>query len=339
MPKATAIAGSNIAFVKYWGNLDPDLRLPLNGSLSMTLDAARTTTTVEFSPALGADELMLNDEPASPAALARASQHLDRIRGLGGVEHRARIASRNTFPADAGIASSASGFAALTVAACAALGLKLPARELSCLARLASGSASRSIFGGFVEWLPGGRHEDSFARQIAPPDHWQLADVIAVVSTKAKETSSSAGHRAAPTSPFLTCRLAALQGTLARTRSAILERDLDALGRELEADALSLHAVAMTASPSALYWQPATVAIMHAVRAWREDRGSREDRGWREDGLPAYFTIDAGPNVHVITAGEHARAVAARLRQVLGVLRTIVCGPGAGARTCDEHLF
>ena len=327
MSKATATAGSNIAFVKYWGNLDDDLRLPLNGSLSMTLDAARTTTTVEFSPRLTGDELAINDEAAAPAALERASRHLARLRALVGCESHARAASRNTFPADAGIASSASGFAALTVAACVALGLALDREELSRLARLASGSACRSLYGGYVEWLPGGRHEDSFARQLAPPEHWDLADVIAVVSTGAKRVSSSAGHRSAATSPFLPCRLAALQTALTRTRTAVLAKDLPALGEMIEADALSLHAVAMTASPSALYWQPATVAVMQAVR------------DWREEGLPGYFTIDAGPNVHVITEARHAQAIAERLAALPGVLRTILCGPGPGAEVNVDHLF
>jgi len=327
MPIASAIAGSNIAFVKYWGNLDAALRLPLNGSLSMTLDAARTTTTVAFRPELRHDELWLNDAPASSAATQRASEHLDRVRALARCGLKARVASRNTFPADAGIASSASGFAALTVAACAALELDLSPIELSRLARLASGSASRSIHGGYVEWLPGARHEDSYAQQIAPPDHWALADVIAIVSADAKPVSSSSGHEAAASSPFMPCRLAALQRTLPRTRAAILDRDLPALGALVEADALSLHAVAMTASPCALYWQPATLAVMHALRTWREQ------------GLLAYYTMDAGPNVHVITSGADAQEVAERLRAVPGVLRTLLCRPGPSARTTDDHLF
>lgn len=319
---ATAIAGSNIAFVKYWGNLDEALRIPMNGSLSMTLDAATTTTTVTFDPALTQDSLQLNGRPADAEATARASQHLDHIRRLAGVELCAAITSQNNFPTGAGIASSASGFAALTVAACAALGLELSNIALSRIARLGSGSACRSIDGGFVEWLPGGRHEDSYAVPLAPPDHWDLADIIAIVSTEHKSVGSSSGHGLAHSSPFYQARLGTLQGTLQRVRRAILERDFTGLGELIEEEAIYLHVTAMTSRPSVLYWRAGSINVMHALRRWRA----------QGDEAVGYFTMDAGPNVHVIAERRCVPALVSRLQQVEGVQDLLVCGVGQGAR-------
>jgi diphosphomevalonate decarboxylase len=344
--KASARAGANIAFVKYWGQADPELNLPLNNSLSMTLDNAFTLTTVEFVPGPAADAFVLNGELAGEAATRRVTAQLDRLRALAalqpesGIRHdpaaspglnpaawRARVESRNSFPTGAGIASSASGFAALTLAAAAGLGLDLTPAELSALARLASGSACRSLFGGYVEWLAGTGHADSYAVQVAPPEHWRLMDAVAVVSGEAKVVPSEAGHRLASTSPFLAARLATVGGTLAACRAAILARDLVALGEAAEAEALSLHAVALTSRPSVWYWNCGTQAVIEAVRAWRRE------------GLPAYFTIDAGPNVHILTLPEHLPAVRARLAEIPAVKEVIVCGPGPGATLLSQHLF
>ena len=321
--QATARAGANIAFVKYWGNRDDTLRLPLTNSLSMTLDTAETITTVIFDPNLPEDELVLNERVITGEALTRVSQHLDRLRQLKGLRWRARVISRNTFPTGAGIASSASAFAALTVAAAAALGLDLSPRELSLWARLGSGSAARSIFGGYVELQTATRHEDAWAYPVAPPEHWRLADVIAVVSRSHKAVGSTGGHRLAHTSPLNFGRLAHVHTALAQARSAILARDLEMLGEIVEQDALAMHAVMMTSRPSLLYWEPGTVAVMHAVRRWRSE------------GVPAYFTIDAGPNVHIITEPRYVPAVVSRLQDMPSVQDVLVCHTGPGARVVD----
>ncbi len=317
--KATAVAGSNIALVKYWGQLDPALNLPANSSISMTLDNARTTTTVEWSEAFETDTLEIGGAPAGERALARARLHLDRIRQLAGSRLCARVVSHNTFPAESGVASSAAGFAALTVAATHALGLRLEQDDLSRLARLASGSACRSLFGGYVEWIAGARHEDSYAVPFLPANHWRLVDIIAVVSRSPKEVSSEAGHRLAPGSPFFGARLAGLHATLARVRSALLARDFEALGENVEAEALSMHAVMITSRPLLWYFAPATIAVMQALPRWRAE------------GIPAYFTLDAGPNVHVLTLPEYEQQVSARLRAVPGVEELLVCYPGPAA--------
>lgn len=326
--KATATAGSNIAFVKYWGNLDDQLRLPMNGSISMTLANAFTTTTVELGGQYPEDTLWMNDQLAGPAATQRASKQLNYLREIAGINHKAKIVSRNSFPTGAGIASSASGLAALTVSAAGALGLTLSAVELSRLSRLGSGSACRSVDGGFVEWYAGARHEDSFAVQIAPPEHWDLVDVIAIVSAEEKEVGSTAGHPLAHTSPFYQARLGELQKTLPLMRKAIFERDLALFGELLEAEAISLHVASMTSKPSIFYWTGGTMTILNALRRWR---AAGEAVG--------YFTIDAGPNVHILTQKSEVPAVLAKLKELPVVSQTLVCPAGEGAKLVEGHLF
>lgn len=321
MTIATATAGSNIAFVKYWGNSDDALRIPMNGSISMTLDNARTETTVRFDPELSADRLILNEMEADARATERASNHLDHIRQLAGVSTYAEIVSSNSFPTGTGIASSASGFAALTMAACGALGLELATAQLSAIARLGSGSASRSIEGGFVEWQPGGRHVDSYATQFAPPDHWDLVDLIAIVSSEHKTVGSTHGHPLAHTSPFYQARLGELHTTLQGVRRAIFDKDLAALGELIEAEAISLHVASMTSTPSVLYWEPGTLTILKALRRWRA-----------EGTAVGYFTLDAGPNVHIITERHLLPALQTRIAALPEVKQTLVCGVGGDAR-------
>jgi diphosphomevalonate decarboxylase len=325
--KATARAGSNIAFVKYWGALDPELNLPLNSSLSLTLDQAYTLVTIEFSPHIGQDTIELELAPATGGPREQVIRHLGHLRALAGTDWPARMVSRSTFPVATGIAGSASLYAAMTVAGLAALGLTPEERTVSTIARLGSGSAARSIFGGWVEWVAGGRHEDSYAYSLADRDWWAVRDIIVIVSEEPKELPSLAGHQAAPSSPCQGARLAHTGEHLALARTAILSRNLDLLGRVAEREAMLLHAVAMTAEPPALYWHPATVAVMRHV--W----------GLREEGLPVYFTLDAGPNVHVLTTSESAPEVATRLCAIPGVIRTLVCLPGGAPELGDVHLF
>jgi diphosphomevalonate decarboxylase len=329
MRKVTIRAGSNIAFIKYWGVSDPSINLPLNNSISLTLADAHTTTTVawDLDGHLDVDEITLDGVRLAPAAAERLVRHLDRMRALAGIPNRARVVSRNNFPMASGIASSASGFAALTVAATRALGLELDDLTLSALARLGSGSASRSIFGGYVEWERGHDHCSSVARTLYPPEYWDLRDVVAVVSSTAKHTSSAGGHLLASTSPLNSARLAHVEQILPQVRRSIDERSLLHLGPLIELDTLAMHSVMMTSTPALLYWQPATLEILQAVRRWRE-----------ED-LPVYFTIDAGPNVHLICEAANADTVNARLRALPGVERTIVSRPGHPPQELDDHLF
>lgn len=320
MQTATAEALSNIAFIKYWGNRDQALRLPQNPSLSMNLAGLKTVTTVAFDAALPHDLISINGSVATGAAAARVVRHLDLVRSMARLTVRARVDSRNTFPSGAGIASSASGFAALTVAATSAAGLELSPEALSALARRGSGSASRSVPGGFTEWQMGGSPtgDDSFAVSIAPPEYWDLVDVIAVLSAAHKATGSTEGHGLADTSPFQAARVAGAPARLTACRAALLSRDFSAFATVVEDDAVAMHAVMMTSRPPLLYWQPLTVAIIHAVPAWRAE------------GLPVCFTIDAGPNVHCLTLSTHVAEVERRLR-ALGVADILIAPPGGPA--------
>ncbi len=330
MSIATARVGSNIAFIKYWGVADATLNIPLSNSISMTLADAHTTTTVAWdnTGTLDGDVFVLDGNTQSPARSQRLTRHLDILRGLAGVTWRAWVTSQNNFPTASGIASSASGFAALTVAGSAALGLDLSNSRLSAIARRSSGSASRSLFGGFVEWEQGTSDADSVARPLYGPEHWDLRDVVAIVSGEEKKLSSADGHLLAKSSPLLAGRIDHVAGWLAETRTAIAQREIHRLGPIIELDALAMHSVMMTSNPSLLYWQPGTLEILQAVRAWRED-----------DGLAVYFTIDAGPNVHLICEAERATEVETRLAGLRSVERIISSPPGPGPQLLDEHLI
>jgi diphosphomevalonate decarboxylase len=326
MGKATAVANPNIAFIKYWGKADEALNLPANPSLSMNLAALTTVTTVEFRLKLVADVVAIDDHPAEGQALARVAAQLDRVRALAGIKARAQVASRSDFPAGTGLASSASAFAALTLAATRATGLFLSEAELSRVARLGSGSACRSVPAGFVLW-DGDDEGTSFARQVAPPEHWNLQDVIAIISRQHKAVGSRDGHSLAPSSPLHVARLAAVPALLAAVLAGIEHCDLGVMGPAMEADALAMHGVMMTSCPSLLYWLPATVAVLQAVRAWRRE------------GLDVFFTMDAGPNVHCICQEAAARDLERRLRAVVGVEDVVVSGPGGAVRPGEVHLF
>jgi diphosphomevalonate decarboxylase len=325
--KATAVSCANIAFIKYWGNRDAHLRLPLNDSLSMNLDALFTETTVLFDDELGDDQIIIGEAEARDAARERVVKHLDRVRALAQISARARVVSRSDFPQGTGLASSASGFAALTLAATRAAGLELDERALSVLARQGSGSACRSIPGGFVEWIASSSSATSFARSFAPAEHWDLRDVVVITTHEAKKVGSSDGHLAAVTSPYFGERQGRLPARFHRTKRAVLGRDLAALGPEIEAEAIELHFIAMTSRPPIFYWSPGMVRVIEAARAWREA------------GLQVYFTLDAGPNVHLICEGKDAEGLAANAREISDVQQVIVNGVGGPTHLVETHLL
>jgi diphosphomevalonate decarboxylase len=326
--QVTAVAHPNLALVKYWGNADEALNLPANSSISINLGGARTTTSAVFVPGRKEDGVTLDGRAARGETHERVVRHLDRVRHLAGIDSRALVASHNDFPASAGIASSASAFAALSLAASQAASLNLDERQLSILARKGSGSASRSIPGGFVEWEAGDSDETSYARQIAPPAHWDLRITTVILDERAKGVSSSRGHQVSGTSPFYRARLDALPKTLSAVRQALLARDFHTLGHAVEREAVSMHVVAMTSHlkdrpwlSGIYYWQPGTLTLIHAVQEWRRQ------------GLEVYFTIDAGHNVHLLCEGEHQAALERRLEDELRrvIKRYLVSEPGRGA--------
>jgi diphosphomevalonate decarboxylase len=328
----TARAGTNIALVKYWGKRDQALNLPATGSLSLTLANFGSETTVRFAPdaeaAEGGDRVSLNGAPVEPGFAERVRRFLDLIRREARVGLPAEVDTRNSVPTAAGLASSASGFAALALAASRAAGMKLSPPELSVLARQGSGSAARSIFGGFVEMAAGEQADgsDACAQPLLPPDAWDVRLVVAITAEQAKAIGSTeAMERTAQTSPYYAGWLQAVQQDLAAARAASLARDLAELGRVAERSAMRMHACAMAADPPILYWNGATLAAMETVRRLRAA------------GSSAFFTIDAGPHVKVLCAARDCAAVEPALSATPGVLRTLVLAPGPGAEIVREE--
>ncbi len=323
---ATAVAHPNIALAKYWGKQSFGHNLPAVPSLSVTLSGMCTRTTVTFDPALTGDELVLNDKPSEEGPLQRASGLLDKVRAASKVTSFARVTSQNDFPTASGLASSASAFAALAVAASHAAGLTSTNEELSDLARRTSVSSARSVLGGFVELLRGVEGDVVLsAREVAPRDHWDLSVVVAVTREGPKEIGSSEGMlHTAKTSPYFPAWVERAPSVFERVRRAVLERDLSALGEAAEESALAMHAAAIAATPAVLYWTGATVEALAEVRRMRGR------------GLEVYSTIDAGPHVKVLCRASDAERVAAAMRDVPGVLRTIVTRPGGAASVVSD---
>ena len=309
MTSATALAHPNIAFIKYWGNRDDSMRLPANGSISMNLEGLFTRTRVTWKETreAGKDIYILNNEPLAGLALQRVSRFLDLVRKMTGLDQDAQVISENNFPSGAGIASSASAFAALAVAATAAAGLDLDSVGLSRLARRGSGSACRSVPGGFVEWMAGETDLESFAVSIAPPDHWNLVDVITLLSLAHKTTGSTEGHALARTSLLQGARVEDAPRRLSICRQAIIDRDFSSFADIIELDSTLMHAVMMTSTPPLFYWQPETMAVMQTVREARAH------------GRAACATIDAGPNVHVICEQAAVEESVALINKIPGV--------------------
>lgn len=321
---ATARAHSNIALAKYWGKRDAQLNIPAVGSISITLEALHTDTTVTFREGLAADELWLNGERQRddhPSA-QRVRTVLGLVRARAGITRHASVASENNFPTGAGLASSASGFAALAVAASAAAGLDQSPRQLSILARRGSASAARSLFGGYAELHAGVAADgsDAFAEPLMGRSQWPLSVVVAITDAGEKSVSSTEGMRAtSATSPFYRSWVDSSEAMLSGVRDAILERDLEKVGELAEHSCLALHSLMLTTRPALIYWNSATMAAIHAVR------------DLRAAGVPVYFTIDAGPQVKALCRPEDAATVARALAVIPGVrdTRTSALGPAA----------
>lgn len=321
--EARAEAFANIALAKYWGKADVPLNLPAVPSISITLDPLRTETHVRFDPDLERDGFELDQVSAEEGERRRVEALLDQVRAEAGMTERARVVSRNHFPTAAGLASSASGFAALAAAARAAAGLDWDTKRISSLARQASASAARSVFGGFVE-LPAGEPGDAdlAARPLFAEQHWDLCVVVAVTAEARKPVGSTRGmNHTRNTSPYYRPWVDAAPALAERVRAGVAHRDLPSLGAAMEQSTLAMHACAMAADPGILYWQPATLSAIHALRAARE-----------QDGLQAWLTVDAGPHVKALCAESDVDHVKTLLDGTEGVLRTLVCRPGSGVK-------
>lgn len=320
--RARARANSNIALIKYWGKRNEPLILPTNNSLSVTLDGLYTETTVHFQEQLKEDQFTLNDEKITGIPYERVTKFLDLFRDYTGEKELfAQVDSTNHVPTAAGFASSASGFAALAAATAKALKLDLSNEDLSKFTRQGSGSACRSVYGGFVEWEKGELEDgsDSYAIQVAPQDHWDLRVAAVVLTAQEKDVSSRDGMKlTVDTSLFYDGWLAGIPKDLQEIKAGIAARDFEKVGAVAEANCLKMHATTLGATPPFTYWQDSTMAVMQAVQQLRADH------------TLAYFTIDAGPNVKVLYLPEDEEKVLGAIRQVDAVTDIIVSKVGEG---------
>jgi diphosphomevalonate decarboxylase len=308
-PTHIAYTPSNIAFLKYWGKSDELHQWPANDSLSMTLRHAQTITRSKIS-LQGEDRLFVGGTYQAPknSSFKKSYGHLERLRKMLGFSAFLDISTENTFPSSCGIASSASGLGALTLAALAAwTGARslgelessgFDRSRLAQLAHLGSGSAGRSFWGGYVVWEKGPSPESQRFYPLAVPEELSLVDIIAVLSKEPKSVSSSEGHRSAWSSPLFTPRLAIHPLRMESMIKALQKGDLEKAGDMMETEALEMHAIMMTAQPSIHYLTGQSCQLITWIRQERV-----------KGNLPAWFTIDAGPNIHVICAQKDREAV------------------------------
>lgn len=335
--KASSISPANIAFIKYWGQKDKNLFLPYNNSISMNLSGCKSHTTVEFNDAFEEDQIEIGFEDGTLSRLTPAESgkngllfiQIENIRKLAGISQKARVQSVNNFPSDAGIAASASGFSALTMALCQAAGLNKvidDKKTLSVLVRQGGSiSAMRSVFDGFTESCL--INNECYTKQIADENHWDLVDIIAITSQEKKSTSSTQGHEAAETSPYFAVRLQEMLERIENCRKSIVEKDFAKLGECMEADTISMHTVMMTSKPPIFYWNEGTIQVINSILKWRNE------------GLQCFFSIDAGANVHVFCLKNDATDIEDRLLKLETVTRTISNIPCVGTRLSEDHLF
>lgn len=319
---ARVFSPSNIAIAKYWGKRDVQLNLPTNDSVSITLKDFGSFTTLEFIDSLERDELILNGISEPQERMKKVGRVLDEVRAIWGAPTRARVQSRNNFPTAAGLASSASGLSAVALAAVKAAGLDLPAVKISEIARKGSGSACRSLFGGFVHWRTGERADgsDSVAESIRGADHWNLAVRIAVVREAAKAEASTSGmEHTRLTSPYFNEWVASAQGDVPAIIEAVEKKELKRIAEIAESNCLRMHASAMAARPPVFYWQPQTLRVMQEI--WDLRRG----------GVPVFFTIDAGPNVVCICEQDSVDQIEKVLSKIDG-LEVLSTSVGTGPR-------
>lgn len=318
--KGSAIAHPIQGLIKYHGLKDEKLRIPFHDSISVATSPTASHTTLEFGR-FKKDTAFIDGKKLSGRELERVISVVDEVRRRSGLEFRFKMVSKNNFPSNVGLGASASGFAALAVAASKASGLKLSLEQLSVIARRGAGSATRSVTGAFSRWRAGFEDEESYSFQIASED-FQMGIVVALIPAF-KFTENA--HKAVLTSPFFHSRLAFVHGALAEMENAIRKHNIEKIGVLAERDSLILHGITMTSVDEMMLWQPETVKVILEVRKMRSE------------GLPAYFSIDTGATVYVNTKPRHVREVEDRIKE-LGI-ETIRCGVGGSAKLTEKHLF
>jgi len=335
--KSSAIAHSNIALIKYWGRwkkTPPELNIPSTDSVSITKHGfsgnthLQTHTTIEFSEDFKEDKAILNNNVLRGRDMERVLKITNPLRKLKKIDYKFKMMSFNDFPIQAGLASSAAGFAALTIASTKALNLDMTQEELSTYARLGSGSAARSIHGGFVYWHRGISHETSYAEQICKANDFDINAIIAVIDKGKKDITSDVGHESANTSIFNAIRVEKSNEQAQEIKKAILDDDFKKVGAIAEKNCIYMHAVMMTSKPALFYWNPLTLRVIKKVLQIRKSAK-----------LDCFFTIDAGPNVHCLCRPEIIEYVQNMLENIEGIKETILVRPANDSYTTTKHLF
>jgi diphosphomevalonate decarboxylase len=324
---ATAVACANIALIKYWGKRDVSLNLPAVGSISLTLEALKTNTHVAFDSNLDRDNLVINGKQAVEYQQKRIEKFLNIIREKTGSRYYAEITSSNNFPTGAGLASSASGFAALSMACTHALGFNMSKKDLSKVSRRGSGSAARSIFGGFVEMQKGKdlSGNDDFALQLASKEYWDLRLLVLITSAEEKKIGSTeAMNLTAKTSPYYEDWIESSSGDLDDMRDAIRKKDFEKLGDLAEFSAMKMHALTLSSRPPVLYWNSKTLELIEQVKKLRQE------------GFQAYYTIDAGPQVKVITLPDHIETLTKHFKSLPWIEKIISTKLGPDVQLLGE---
>ncbi len=318
--KSSAVAHPIQGLIKYHGLKDETLRLPYHDSISVATSPTASHTTIEFGN-VKRDTAKVDGKDLVGREMERVLAVVNQVRRKAGVRDRFRMESENNFPSNVGLGASASGFAALAMSACEALGLGLSPQRISVLARRGAGSATRSVTGAFSRWKTGATDEDSYSYQIES-EKFQMGIVVALIPAF-KYTENA--HKAVLGSPFFHSRLAYIHEALAEMESAIKKHNIEKIGMLAERDSLILHGITMTGLDEMILWRPETVRVILEVKKMRAE------------GIPAYFSIDTGATVYVNTEPERVKQVERRIKK-LGI-KTLTCGVGGAARIVEDHLF
>ena len=316
-------AQPNIALVKYWGKQERRENVPATPSLSITLDSLWTRTRIEFDEACSQDQFLL-DGRSDGIQQQRVIRCLDDFRRITGSTLHGNVQSKNNFPTGAGLASSASGFAALVTAACAALDIDLSTDDRCRLARRSSASAARSLLGGFVEMDTD--DPDPAPHSLLTESEWPLQVLVAVTSTAPKQVGSTEGMlRSKATSDFYGSWTNSSRADFSAARRAVQDRDFQRLADVSEVSCLKMHGVMLATRPALVYWNGATIDTIHCIRELRTRN------------IPAFFTIDAGPQVKIVTLPGNSDSVKQAIADIPGVIDVIPSKLGAGARVIEEY--
>ena len=330
----TALSHPNKALVIYWGNENDTLRTPSRPSLSVTLqginhplDYIVSLRTIGSSQR---DKVIIDGIEDKGEIRNHFIYHLNAMRGYTGFKDKLEVATRKSFPVGSGLAGSAASASALAEAFAGLIGKTADTRLKSIMARRGSGSASRSVFGGFVMWQKGNSDESSYAEQLFDENHWDLRNVIAMVSSNPKKIRSIEGMKLSKkTCPeeFYSDFVSVAKDHIEQISTAVLERDIARLGVLYEKENYLFRQVCLRTTPPLDYWTKVTDSVLNKVA------------NLRDDSVPAYAGTDAGPNVHVFTAPKHVERVIRTIQEVEGILDVIHCRVGKGSHLIEEHLI